>query len=142
MNHHLPTLAKIKEHAKSLRAQSASQGVAISHSKALELVARDYGYRDWNALRATIGNKPQECWVPGGRVQGLYMSRPFDATIVAIKKVRPGWFYFELNLDKAVDVVTFDSFSNFRKRIRGTVGPEGTSQERSSNGAPHLQLNI
>jgi len=29
---------------------------------------------------------------------------------------RPGWFRLAVDLVEAVDVLTFDSFSNFRKR--------------------------
>jgi hypothetical protein len=47
-----------------------------------------------------------------------------------------------LDLDHPVDVVTFDSFSNLRKRIRGTVGPDGRSKEITSDGTPHLVLDL
>jgi Glyoxalase superfamily protein len=39
-----------------------------------------------------------------------------------------------------VDVVTFDSFSNFRKRVWGVVGPLGESREKTSDGQPHLVI--
>lgn len=142
MSRHLPTAAEAKEQAKRLRAQLANQGSVISHSNALELVAHQNGYQDWNTFHAAIGNRPPDGWTPGGRVQGSYLSQPFNGTIVAVEMLRPGWFRLVLDLDEAVDVVTFDSFSNFRKRIRGVVGPNGTSRERTSNGVPHLQLNI
>jgi hypothetical protein len=45
-----------------------------------------------------------------------------------------------LDLDEAVDVVTFDSFSSFRKRVNGVIGKEGVSRERTSNGRPQLEL--
>ena len=45
-----------------------------------------------------------------------------------------------LDLDEAVDVVRFDSFSNLRKRIRVEVGPEGHSKERTSDGTPQIVL--
>jgi hypothetical protein len=45
-----------------------------------------------------------------------------------------------LDLDEAVDVVTFDSFSSFRKRVNGVIGKDGVSQARTSNGRPQLEL--
>ncbi len=138
----LPTLAAAKSQAKRLRDRLTSEGTAIGHGHALELVAHQHGFRDWNAFHAAIGNRPPEAFVPGGRVQGRYLGQAFYATIRAVDMLRPGWFRLELDLDDAVDVVTFDSFSNFRKRIRGTVGPSGTSRERSSAGQPHLEIEL
>ncbi len=82
------------------------------------------GFRDWNAFCATVGNRPPEAWMPGGRVKGQYLSQPFQATVVASKMLRPGWFRLELELDEPVDVVHFESFSNHRRRIicRGGTG--------------------
>ena len=45
-----------------------------------------------------------------------------------------------LDLDDAVDVVRFDSFSNLRKRIRVEVGPDGHSKERTFDGTRHVEL--
>ncbi|MEN8685342.1 glyoxalase superfamily protein, partial [Marivita sp.] len=42
--------------------------------------------------------------------------------------------------DEPVDVVHFDSFSNFRKRVQCVVGPSGTTKEKTSNGQPHVVL--
>ena len=140
MTRHLPTLAEAKQQAKSLRADLAAEGDDISHMKSLELVAHQYGFRDWNALHAAIGNRPPEGWTPGGRVEGHYLSQSFKATVVSCEMLRPGWFRLALDLDEAVDVVTFDSFSNFRRRIRAVVGPDGHSRERTSDGMPHLKL--
>jgi len=138
----LPTLAAAKSQAKRLRERLAAEDMPISHGHALELVAHQHGFRDWNAFHAAIGNRPPDAFVPGGRVQGRYLGQAFEATILAVDMLRPGWFKLELDLDDAVDVVSFDSFSNFRKRIRGTVGPSGISRERSSAGQPHLEIDL
>ena len=53
-----------------------------------------------------------------------------------------GWTHLTLDLDAPVDVVTFDSFSNMRKRIRGVVGPKGHTAEKTSDGQPHLQIDL
>lgn len=133
-------LAQAKARARQLRADLAARGVAISHSEALEHVARAAGFADWNALFAAIGNRPPEAWAIGQQVRGAYLGQPFTGRILAAEATRPGWFRLTIDLDQAVDVVTFDSFSNFRKRIRATVGPLGESCEKTSDGQPHLVI--
>jgi hypothetical protein len=142
MSASLPTPAQAKAQARQLRSDLQAEGREISHGHSLELVARQHGYRDWNTFHAAMGNRPPEEFLPGGRITGRYLSQPFSATVRAVEMLRPGWFRLELDLDEAVDVVTFDSFSNWRKRIRGTVGPLGQSPEKTSDGVPHLQIDL
>ncbi|MFN3225662.1 MAG: glyoxalase superfamily protein [Hyphomicrobiales bacterium] len=142
MTRDLPTIPQAKQDAKDLRAMRAEQGEAISHAQTLERVARSYGFRDWNAFHAALRDRPPQGWEVGGRVTGRYLSQPFAATVLAVDQFRPGWFRLLLDLDAAVDVVRFDSFSNLRKRIRVDVGPEGHSKERTSDGAPHVALDL
>ncbi len=142
MTRSLPSIAEAKAQAKRLRAELGTDGTEISHSRSLELVAQQLGFRDWNTLHAAIGNRPPEGFTAGGRVSGRYLGQPFDATIKAVHLLDGGWARLELDLDQAVDVVTFESFSNFRKRIRATVGPNGISQEHTSEGVPHLALDL
>src|SRR5215203_3431912 len=47
-----------KAMARHLRTALADRGVAVSHSEALELVARQLGARDWNTLAATPAATP------------------------------------------------------------------------------------
>lgn len=138
MTRSLPTIAQAKLQAKLLRAKLSEDGVTITHSKSLELLAQQYGYHDWNTLFAMLGNRPDVVWNVGERVRGHYLGQSFTAEIVAVERQAEGWFRLALELDEAVDVVTFDSFSNFRKRIRGVVGPSGASREKTSDGQPHL----
>ncbi len=138
----LPAIADVKEQAKRLRAKLEADGSGVGHGKALELIAHQYGYRDWNTLHAAIGNRPPVAWNVGDHVRGRYLGQSFSAEILAVETVRPQWFRLTLDLDEAVDVVTFDSFSNFRKRLTGVVGPGGTSREKTSNGRPQLEVNM
>ncbi len=138
----LPTIAEAKAQARRLRERLEAEGTAIGHGQSLELVAHQHGFRDWNAFHAAIGNRPPEGFAPGGRLRGRYLAQPFTATVVASEMLRPGWYRLQLDLDEAVDVVSFDGFSNFRKRVTGTVGPAGTSRERTSDGRPHLEIDI
>lgn len=45
-------MSDYKQLAGRLRAALAMDGVEVSHSRALELVAAQHGYRDWNTLVA------------------------------------------------------------------------------------------
>jgi hypothetical protein len=142
MINRLPSKDAAKKQATALRARLQVEGHAVSHSKALELVAQQYGFRDWNTLHAAIGNRPPVIWQVGDRVSGCYLGQKFEAEIVSVSRQGEGWFALSLELDEAVDVVTFDSFSAFRKRVRGVVGPDGQTLEKTSDGRPHLQLDL
>jgi hypothetical protein len=142
MTRDIPVIPHVKHAAKQLRAALAEQGEVISHAQALERVAQRHGFRDWNAFHAEMRDRPPHGWMAGERVKGRYLSQPFTATVLAAKPLRPGWFRLVLDLDEAVDVVRFDSFSNLRKRIRVEVGPERHSKERTSDGTPHVSLDL
>lgn len=142
MNTQRPSATQAKEQAKRLRRKMTEDGAPIGHAKSLELIAHQHGFRDWNAMIAAIGNGPPEGWAVGEKVNGTYMSQPFRAQVISVSMIKPGWFRLELDLDEAVDVVTSDQFSNWRKRIRGIVGPKGQSVEKTSDGETHLQIDL
>jgi hypothetical protein len=142
MNTQLPTAAQAKDQARRLRTRMAGNGAPVGHAKSLELVAHQYGFRDWNTMFAAIGNGPPKGWAVGDKVSGTYLSQPFTGQVISISTLKPGWVRVELHLDEAVDVVTFDSFSSFRSRIRGDIGPKGHSAERTSDGQAHLQIDL
>jgi Glyoxalase superfamily protein len=83
-------LTAAKACARRLRAELAARGIAISHSQALERVARAAGFADWNALFAAIGNRPPEAWAVGQRVRGLYLRQRFQGRIIRAEMTRPG----------------------------------------------------
>ena len=139
----LPSLDALKDQAKRLRARFADDGQALSHSRALELVAAQYGFRDWNTLHAAAGNRPPfNPWMLGSRVRGHYLGQPFDAEVLGVQALtsQPGRYRMTLHFDEPVDVVTFDSFSAFRQRVNCTVDETGRTAEKTSNGRPHLEL--
>jgi len=136
----VPSLEAAKAQARYIRKDLASQGRDISHSAALELVAKSYGHKDWNTLHAAIGNEARAPVFLGQIVPGHYLGQPFLAEVIDLRHVADGKYEVTLALEKAVDVVTFASFSNFRSRIRKTVGAEGRSADKTSNGVPHLIL--
>lgn len=139
----LPSLDALKDQAKRLRARFADEGQSVSHSRALELIAAQYGFRDWNTLHAAVGNRPPfDPWMLGSRVRGRYLGQPFEAEVIGVQAVtsQPGRYRMTLHFDEPVDVVTFDSFSAFRQRVSCTVDETGRTVEKTSNGRPHLEL--
>ena len=59
-----------------------NDGVPVGHSRSLELLAHQYGYRDWNTLHARAGNQPARSPVaPGDRVAGHYLGQSFDGMV-------------------------------------------------------------
>lgn len=139
----LPSLDALKDQAKRLRARFSAEGQDISHSRALELIAAQYGFRDWNTLHAAVGNRPPfDPWMLGSRVRGHYLGQPFDAEVLGMQAItsQPGRYRMTLHFDEPVDVVTFESFSAFRQRVSCTIDETGRTIEKTSNGRPHLEL--
>ncbi len=141
---HLPTIGALKEQAKRLRRDLAADGAVIGHSRSLELLAHQHGYKDWNTLHAAVGNRrPGSPVVPGQRVRGHYLGQPFEGEVKALESFsQADRFRIALHFDEPVDVVTFDSFSAFRQRVSCVIGPDGVTVEKTSNGEPQLRLQI
>ena len=132
-------LADLKARARTLRTRLLATGVPTTHSQALELVARQDGARDGNTLHARV-SRPRHLAL-GTRVAGTYLGQPFTGRVHALRASgRRDRMHLTLQFDKAVDVVRFDSFSSLRRRISATVGADGTSPARTSDGEPHLRL--
>lgn len=137
----IPSLDALKQQAKRLRAGLDEDGDFLTHSESLELVAKQYGFRDWNTLYAAIGNRPPvKRFQLGSRVKGRYLSQDFTGEIIAIRSMPPDHLRIVLKFDEPVDVVTFDSFSAYRSRVSVTVNREGVTTEKTSNGAPQLVM--
>lgn len=138
----LAALAGLKSQAKALRAEMAARNTPMSQAEALEHVARRHGFRDWNTARAlSRRNAPDTPVLVGQRVHGRYLGQPFAGEVLALASLGPGGPYrLTLHLDEAVDVVAFDSFSNFRQRITAVIGPNGVSPAKRSDGTPHLEI--
>ncbi|WP_439636572.1 glyoxalase superfamily protein [Oceanicaulis sp.] len=137
----LPDLTELKAQAKRLRAALVDDGDFITHSESLELLAKQYGFRDWNTLHAQVGNRPSEPYHMGGQWAGTYLGQPFTGVIHALKKLDDGAHYeISFDFDEAVDVVKFDSFSAYRKRVTVTMDRQGRSLQKTSDGQPYLTL--
>jgi hypothetical protein len=128
-----------KARARELRAELAAAGTPVSHSEALECVAKELGYRDWNTASARLSNMPEVVLQVGDQVAGRYLKQAFDGRVLAVREMAGGTaFEVTLEFDEPVDVVEFESFSNFRQRITMTISPAGVSFTKTSDGVPHL----
>ena len=137
----LNSVSEAKSKAKALRDALVGQGTRISHAQALELVAHQDGARDWNTLRAKLSSVAPRTFQLGDEVRGKYLGQSFIGRIVALSKVGLN-LNVSIQLDAPVDTVRFESFSNMRRRIRGVVGPEGRSEQKTSDGLPVLVIDL
>ena len=134
----VPSVQELKQQAKRLRARLAEDGDFVSHSESLELIARQYGKRDWNTLYAAAGNRPRAPLFVGARIKGRYLGQAFEGDVIAVNLLSPGRTRVTVVFDDAVDVVAFDSFSAFRHRVTTTIGNDGKSAEKTSDGVPQF----
>lgn len=130
-------VSELKAQARRLRTQLRDNGVALSHGQALDLLARQHGLRDWNTLSARAGNEIR--LQVGDRVTGTYLGRAFAGVVKSLTVLDDaGYRRISVHFDMPVDVVRFDSFSSFRQRVTGLIGPDGQSPRRTSDGQPQL----
>lgn len=141
---HLPSIEDLKVQAKRLRARLEADGQPVGHSRSLELVAHQYGFKNWNTLHAAVGNRPPVCPVVlGQQVRGSYLGQAFTGEVIGVQTLSaPGRYRITLLFDDPVDVVTFESFSAFRRRVTCTIDSQGTTAEKTSNGQSHLSLDL
>ncbi|WP_430539094.1 glyoxalase superfamily protein [Ruegeria pomeroyi] len=76
----------------------------------------------------------------GGRVTGCCLSQSVAAMGLVLRALRPGRVRLVCDLDEAVDVVRFGSFSSLRMQIRVKVGPARRSKDRNPGGIAHVVL--
>lgn len=137
---------QLKQQAKHLRASLAATGTIINHARSLELLAHQYGYKNWNVLHAAIGNRPPpRSGAPvglGDHVEGRYLNQPFAGEVIGVAKMGGDRYRVTFDFDEPVDVVTFESFSAYRKRVTCTVDARGMTAEKTSDGQPHMQIRL
>ncbi len=138
----LPSIESLKAQAKRLRtALTESDGPALTHGQALDLLSRQYGYRDWNTLFAAKGNRMEFVLAPGQKVSGTYLQQSFRGEIISTTRLgTSGRTRVTILFEEPVDVVTFDSFSAFRQRVTVTLDADGRTAAQTSDGKPHMQL--
>lgn len=135
----VPPADVLKTQAKRLRADLAAKGTSVSHAETLEMVAHQWGARDWNTLSAQSA-APKRGWTPGDRVSGHYLGQPFSGQVIAARLSTSGMWSLTLRFDEAVDVVTSTLFRNMRKQVNTVVNSDGVSPQKTSDGQPHMVL--
>ncbi len=136
------TLKGLKTQAKALRTALSEKGQTVSHSEALELLARQMGARDWNTLAATAEATPNRMeFAPGMELGGLYLGQAFRGTVLGAQVLNAGQrTRLTIEFDAPVNVTPEASFEVFRRRINATVDAGGRTFEETSDGKPHLQI--
>jgi hypothetical protein len=118
-----------KDQAKRLRAALAEDGIAVSHSRALELVASQHGARDWNTLAAVPARPSAIPFSVGDHVEGSFNGMPARGRIFGLEQtIKPDLWRVTIAFDPPVDVVTSKLFSSERRRITMVIGPDGRSR--------------
>ncbi len=143
-----PDITELKELAKALRADFAARGILISHSQALEKIARHFGYRDWNTCSAALRNTPQGSqddtrqFAVGDRVAGTYLGCPFTGTVrSASSETSPALQRVRVHFDDTVNVSRFDRFDVFRRNVSASIIIRtGRSPASISTGEPQMVL--
>lgn len=78
----------------------------------------------------------------GQIVTGFYLGKPIKGEIHALSALGDGRYRVTIDLEDAVDVVDFDSFSSFRRRLKANIQKNGETIEKTSNGSPQLRLSL
>ncbi len=136
----LPGREALKTQAKRLRSEMHERGHSISHSIALETVARQWGFADWNTLSAKLSASNAPNWHVGQRVTGAYLGHAVTGHLKAVRRANAGFTYLTVVFDEPVDVVESDAFTSLRKQVNACITLDGCTVEKTSNGIPHLRL--
>ncbi|MBY5808560.1 glyoxalase superfamily protein [Rhizobium leguminosarum] len=141
-----PVIEELKNQAKRLRQAMNDRGTPLTHSAALEMIARQHGVRDWNTLAALAAKPnaaPKTRLFVGAHIRGRYLNQPFTGEVLALSALPGGDLHrITIRFDKPVDVVTFESFSAFRQRVNAQIDAAGVSPRKTSNGVLHLVLDL
>ncbi len=123
-----------KSHAKRLRDALADEGIALSHGKALDIVARQNGHRDWNTLSAKAVEVPRPIeaappFVVGDRVEGAFNGSAAAGRIIGVSEtIKPDLWRVTVRFSPPVDASTSENFRAERTRVEMIVGADGRSR--------------
>lgn len=136
-------IESLKAEARALREEKAKTGTPVTLASALESTAKAHGFRDWNTASGTLKEHVACPYKLGQHLTGKYLKQEFSGTVLSLTSLPGGKFYrMIIKFAKPVDVVTFDSFSAFRQRVTATVDAYGRSPAHTSDGAPHMQIDM
>ncbi len=124
-----------KAHARRLRDALAAEGINLSHGKALDIVARQNGERDWNTLSArtaVAAATPETAPVPftvGDAVEGLFNGAPAKGRVIGLAEtIKPDLWRVTVKFSPPVDASTSANFRAERTRVEMVVGADGRSR--------------
>lgn len=142
INTAIPSLDHLKDQAKRLRKKLSLSGTEISHSKSLEMIAAQFGFKDWNTLHAASENHPIVApFNVGQRVEGHYLKQRFSGRILSVQELSHRDRYrVTFAFDEPVDVVSFESFSSMRQRVTTELDKDGMTSAKLSDGTPQMVL--
>ncbi len=136
-----PSAQTLKSEAKNLREERARSGQSMTHSEALEHVARLHGYRDWNTARAALPERVAVPFQVGMRVKGLYLEQPFAGLLIGVQLAHNMQAYtLTIQFDDPVNVTPTFMFAAYRQRVVATVDINGISPDRRGNGQPVMRV--
>lgn len=137
-------MTDFKTQAKRLRTALAEDGVAVSHARALELVARSQGARDWNTLaaRPDAAAKPRTApFSLGQAVEGSFYGKPARGHVVGLEQtIKPELVRLTVAFDPPVDASTSAHFKAERRRVTMIVGTDGRSRRLTGTETGHMEL--
>lgn len=137
----IPSAQTLKSEAKALREERSKAGETLSHSAALEVVARAHGFRDWNTARASLPDRVAAPFQVGNRVKGLYLDQPFTGLLIGVQLMSDMQHYkVTVNFDEPVNVTPTFMFAAHRQRVVATVDIHGISSALRGNGNPQMVL--
>lgn len=140
-----------KASAKRLRTALAEDGIAISHAKALELVARQNGVRDWNTLAAQpvednkpVSSVPAVSGAPfgvGEMVAGTFNGRDAQGRVIGLEEtIKPDLWRVTIAFNPPVNAATSKLFSAERRRVQMVVGTDGRSRRLTGTETGVMEL--
>ena len=138
----MPDRDAVKTQAKRLRTALVAEGNFVSHSESLELVAKQYGYRDWNTLSAALGEIPEREVKVGGVVTGRYLGHRFRGRVLGLQVFKGHRRRIVVEFDEPIDVVTSEHFSGYRRRAEGVIEKNGATWQKLSDGTPLLAVDL
>jgi hypothetical protein len=145
-----PVSSDYKSHARRLRDALAAEGIAVSHGKALDLVARQQGLRDWNTLSSqtkadALPAKDKQTGAPfgvGDTVEGTFKNRPAHGRVIGLAEtIKPDLWRVTVHFDPPVNASTSDTLVAERRRVEMVIGADGRSRRLTGTetGAMALQ---
>lgn len=140
-----------KSHARRLRDALAAEGIAVSHGKALDIVARQNGARDWNTLSAktavevaVTGPEAAQAMPPfavGDPVEGAFNGSPARGRVIGVAEtIKPDLWRVTVKFMPPVDASTSAHFSAPRIRVEMVVGADGRSRRLTGTETGVMEL--